>query len=102
MTTLPGSLCCLVLCSHGRGGTILVGSSSDEHVSRPTFAPHVEPEYGGPSPKLVDLQQQPLPSQGRKCVLLEFSGGLTAKTDLLFEGVAGDLLVAGFCAKVSV
>ena len=52
-----------------------IDAGSDEHVCRLTFAPQVEPMYGGPSPKLVDEHQQPLPAQKRNCVQLKFPGG---------------------------
>ena len=42
--------------SRVRGGSILSDSGSDAHVCRPTFALDVEPMFGGPSPKLVDVQ----------------------------------------------
>ena len=94
--TLSGSLCC----AHdnptrGRGGSVLMDSGSDEQVCRPTFAPRVEPMYGGQSQNSLMCSSKLLPSQGRDCVLLELPGGLAAKTDFVVAIVGDELLSLG-------
>ena len=73
-------------------------SGSPEHVGRPTFAP---PINVGDTPKLVDVQHQSLPSQGRTCAQLELLGGLTAKTDFWVALVTKCCHVDDLHAKVS-
>ena len=51
--------------SRGNDGCILIHFGSDKLLCSLTFVPHVEPVYDGPSPKLFDVQQRPLPAQGR-------------------------------------
>ena len=75
-----------------RGGSVLIDSGSDGLLCRPLLIFTWNRCTRGTSPSLVDVQQQPLPSQERPYARLELSGGLTAKTDFVVALVGHDRL----------